>query len=101
LLQQANDQQQTLRNLRGDSDTASETQDTLDQSSPDEQEQPVPLSQQRLSTGLRINRAQDDPAGLDQQADDKCDDGDQALQDADSELEQANQAPQTVLQLFR
>ena len=59
------------------------------------------MNQQRLSTGLRINSAQDDPAGLGLQTDKDCDAGDQALQDADSELEQANQAPQSILQLFR
>ena len=98
LLQDTNEQQQVLTLLR-DTDVASESADTAEAPAADEQEQPVLLTQQRLSTGLRINRAQDDPAAL--ETDDECATDDQTLQDADSELEQANQAPQSVLQLFR
>ena len=56
------------------------------------------MTQQRLSTGQRINSAHDDPAGL--ETDDECATDDETLQDADSELEQANQAPQSVLELL-
>ncbi len=98
LLQDTNEQQPVLSLLR-DTDVASESADTSETPAADEQEQPVLLTQQRLSTGQRINRAHDDPTGL--ETDDECATDDQTLQDADSELEQANQAPQSVLELFR
>ena len=93
LLGQANDSQQVLQLLRGDTDPAAESQDAV-----------KPSTQQRLSTGLRVNRAQDDAAGLSvnqDKTDDECDPADQTLQDADTALEQANQDPQDILQLLR
>ena len=93
LLQQAD--QNTLSQIR-DTDYASES-DTR-------RPQPTGLTQQRLSTGTRINTAQDDPTGLGDQADDNCDAGDQALLPANDcppeLLGQANDSQQ-VLQLLR
>ncbi len=89
-LSQANDSQQALQLLRGDTDPAAESQDTVKPPT----DEPT---QQRLSTGLRVNRAQDDAAGLSvgqDQTDDNCD-------SADSELDQADQELQAILQLLR
>ena len=75
-LSQANDSQQALQLLRGDTDPAAESQDTVKPPT----DEPT---QQRLSTGLRVNRAQDDAAGLSvgqDQTDDECDPADQTLQ---------------------
>ena len=97
LLGQANDSQQVLQLLRGDTDPAAESQDAVKPPT-------TGLTQQRLSTGMRVNRAQDDAAGLavnQDKTDDECDPADQALQDADSALEQANQDLQVILQLLR
>ena len=89
-LSQANDSQQALQLLREDTDPAAESQDTVKPPT----DEPT---QQRLSTGLRVNRAQDDAAGLSvgqDQTDDNCD-------SADSELDQADQELQAILQLLR
>jgi hypothetical protein len=90
--------QQVLQLLR-DADVASESSTAADAAAaPADNTQALAASQTRLSTGLRINAPSDDPAGLDPGAADQCAPTDGGGTD---ELQQANQDPQSILQLLR